>query len=49
MGTHSYPITSFRSNVVMEATGRAWVEEDWLLFEIASQPFRKLKECPRCK
>lgn len=48
MGTHSYPITSFRSNVVMEATGRAWVEEDWLLFEIASQPFRKLKECPRC-
>jgi len=48
MGTVNYPITSFRSNVVIRSTGMAWAEEDWLVFEIASQPFRKLKECPRC-
>jgi hypothetical protein len=48
MGTSTYPIESFRSNVVVssEAMG-AWEEEDWLEFQVGELQFRKLKECAR--
>jgi hypothetical protein len=47
MGTTTYPVNSFRSNIVVKAKS-AWEEEDWLTFKMANHSFRKIKECARC-
>eukprot|EP00038_Savillea_parva_P001603 m.105684 g.105684 ORF g.105684 m.105684 type:complete len:410 (+) comp10560_c0_seq1:1227-2456(+) len=48
MGTATYPIESFRGNIVIRGAPAAWDEEDWSEFDINGIQFRFLKECPRC-
>jgi len=54
MGLETYPMESFRPNIVVQTGGAAWSEETWCEFgvgtteEQGSIPFRKLKNTPRC-
>jgi len=55
-GLESYPIASFRGNIVVRSDG-AWEEEAWAVVDVCSPTsaratpaltLRKIKECPRC-
>jgi len=46
-GEESYPIDSFRGNIVVQ-TERAWIEETWKCIDVGGVTLNKIKECPRC-
>jgi uncharacterized protein YcbX len=48
MGLESYPMESFRPNIVVDGGDLPWAEEDWRVFTVGSTSFRKLKNTPRC-